>query len=120
MGYLLNFIVYTIAMIGIISLAVIVYKKFSFTGTSKSQFLNVEEFINLAPRKQLYVVRAGKERFLIASDVDKTSLISKLDDNSQVSNITQKERSVDDLPTIVDIKTKQKSNKIFKNIVSNI
>ena len=119
MGYLVNFIVYTIAMVGIISLAVIVYKKFSLTVTSKSQFLNIEECISLAPRKQLYVVRAGKERFLVASDVNSTSLISKLDENfSQIQNKTEK--TVDDLPTIVDIKTKQKTNKVFKNIINNI
>lgn len=120
MGYLLNFIVYTVAMIGIISLAVVVYKKFSLSGTSKSQFLNVEDCINLAPRKQLYVVRAGKERFLIASDVNSTSLISKLDDNySQIRNIAQKERSIDDLPSIVNIENRT-NKKVFKNIINNI
>lgn len=118
MGYLMNFIVYTVAMIGVIALAVFVYKKFSYTGTSKSQFLNVEDSINLAPRKQLFVVRAGNERFLIASDMDKTSLISKLDDNfSQIRNIQQSNSSVDDLPRIVDIK---RQTKVFKNIVNNL
>ena len=121
MGYLVNFIVYTIAMIGVISLAVIVYKKFSLAGISKSQFLNIEDCINLAPRKQLYVVRAGSERFLVASDVNSTSLISKLDDNcSQIKNISKTEKTVDDLPTIVDIKSRQKSKKVFKNIINNI
>ena len=37
MGYMINFIVYTAAMIGIIFLAVFVYKKFSFTTGSKSK-----------------------------------------------------------------------------------
>lgn len=118
MGYLMNFIVYTTAMIGIIFLAVFVYKKFSLTGTSKSQFLNVEDCINLAPRKQLYVVRAGKERFLIASDVNNTSLISKLDENIPVKNISQ--RSIDDLPSIVNIQSGQGSKRVFKNIINNI
>jgi flagellar biogenesis protein FliO len=120
MGYLLNFIVYTVAMIGIISLAVVVYKKFSLSGTSKSQFLNVEDCINLAPRKQLYVVRAGRERFLIASDVNSTSLISKLDDNySQIRNIAHSKQSVDDLPSIVNIESRT-NKKVFKNIINNI
>ena len=83
-GYLINFIVYTTAMVGIIFLAVFVYKKFSCTVSSKSKFLNVEECISLAPRKELYVVRAGSERFLVASDVGRTSLISKLDDGQSV------------------------------------
>lgn len=112
-GYLLNFIVYTTAMIGIIFLAVIVYKNFSYNGNSKSKFLNVEDCISLAPRKNLYVIRAGKERFLVASDAERTSLISKLDEN-----IT---KTVDDLPDIVNFqKPKNTSKKVFKNIVNNI
>lgn len=112
-GYLLNFIVYTTAMIGIIFLAVIVYKKFSYNSISKSKILNVEDCISLAPRKHLYVVRAGKERFLIASDAERTSFIAKLDEN-----IT---KTVDDLPAIVDFqKQKNTSKKVFKNIVNNI
>ena len=39
-GYFANFIVYTTAMVGIIFLAVFVYKKFSYTNVSKSKFLN--------------------------------------------------------------------------------
>ena len=82
MGYMINFIVYTAAMIGIIFLAVFVYKKFSFTTGSKSKFLNVEDYISVGPRKEIFVVRAGNERFLVASDVGRTSLISKLEGNS--------------------------------------
>ena len=124
-GYLINFIVYTTAMVGIIFLAVFVYKKFSCTVESKSKFLNVEDCISLAPRKNLYVVRAGKERFLIASDIDKTSLISKLDENVQNSFIKKEKKcSVDELPSIVDFprSSSQEYNnkKVFKNIINNI
>lgn len=132
--YLLNFIVYTAAMIGIIFVAVFVYKKFSLTGNLKSKFLNVEECISLAPRKELYVVRAGSERFLVASDVGRTTLISKLSDSetipSQINSEngasvlkTQNKCSVDDLPTIVDFQkaSAQKApKKVFKNIINNI
>lgn len=128
--YLINFIVYTTAMIGIIFLAVIVYKKFSCNAISKSQFLNVEDCISIAPRKNLYVVRAGNERFLIASDAERTSLISKLDKSgtpieqlaktSEINDIGVKASSVDDLPTIVDFQKPKGSKKVFKNIVNNI
>ena len=128
-GYLVNFIVYTAAMIGVIFLAVFVYKKFSYTGVSKSKFLNVEDCINLAPRKNLYVIRAGKERFLVASDAERTSLISKLNENyanvskkeiTKMENSTEKKSSVDDLPTIVSFKTKTKdAQTVLKNIVNN-
>ena len=133
-GYLINFIVYTTAMVGIIFLAVFVYKKFSCTVSSKSKFLNVEECISLAPRKELYVVRAGSERFLVASDVGRTSLISKLDDGQSVSSqkiMTQESSilknsdkcSVDDLPSIVNFPETHVSGqpkKVFKNIINNI
>lgn len=142
MGYMVNFIVYTIAMIGIIFLAVFVYKKFSFTTGSKSKFLNVEDCISVGPRKEIFVVRAGNERFLVASDVGRTSLISKLDGNSsyapEIQNISESQvnensilrqknvptnSSVDDLPEIVTFPRRQQnkqSKKVFKNIINNI
>ncbi len=93
-GYLANFAIYTMAMIGLIFFALMVYKKFSGFGEirpSKSRMLGVEETISIAPRKTLYVVRAGNERFLIAGDVDKTTLISKLsDDVDAVQEIVKK------------------------------
>lgn len=112
-GYLVNFSVYTMAMIGLIFFAMMIYKKFSCDGimSKKSDFLSVEESISLAPRKKLYVVRAGQERFLVAGDVDKTTLISKLDSNSS-ANLKREQmvphrefedlrvKTVEDLPDI--------------------
>lgn len=111
-AYLVNFIVYTTAMIGIIFLAVLVYKKFSCNSASKSQFLNVEDCISLAPRKNLYVVRAGNERFLVASDAERTILISKLGDGE-----TPK-ASVEELPSIVNIRKAKRADEVFKNLVN--
>ena len=142
MGYMINFIVYTAAMIGIIFLAVFVYKKFSFTTGSKSKFLNVEDCISVGPRKEIFVVRAGIERFLVASDVGRTSLISKLEGNSsyipEVQNLAESQgnektilrsktqqtnSSIDDLPEIVTFpkrELKRQPKKVFKNIINNI
>lgn len=117
--YLINFIVYTTAMIGIIFLAVIVYKKFYCINVSKSKFLNVEDSIAIGPRKNIYVLRAGSERFLVASDAERTSLISKLDNSPKIED-----SSVEDLPVIVDFqkaKEPQKEpKKVFKNIINNL
>lgn len=123
--YLLNFIVYTTAMIGVIFIALFVYKKFSCSSISKSKFLNVEDSISLAPRKNLYVIRAGNERFLVASDAERTSLISKLDENyikSEIEPLNKIDDKIDELPTIVNFQKPQnkKSKKVFKNIVNNI
>ncbi len=127
--YLINFIVYTAAMVGIIFLAVFVYKKCSIGAISKSKFLNVEDCISIAPRKELYVVRAGNEKFLLASDVGRTTLISKLSQEDAVCvknpSVLKNENkcSVDDLPTIVDFSKasgKRAPKKVFKNIINNI
>lgn len=79
-SYLLTFTVYTTAMVGAIFLALFVYKKFSVTQSrvSTSKFLEVEDCVSLGVRKQLYVVRAGGEKFLIASDAERTTFLSKL------------------------------------------
>ena len=93
-GYLVNFTVYTMAMLGLISFAVFVFKKFT-DGTmrsDKSKFLNVEESMSLSPRKTLHVVRAGNERFLIAADIDRTTLISKLETQQTMKKVENLER----------------------------
>jgi len=93
-SYILNFTVYTMAMCGLIFFALFVYKKFA-TGnlcTRKSGFLGIEDTLSLAPRKTLFIIRAGEERFLIASDADKTSLISKLQPRENVNFETESQQ----------------------------
>ena len=121
-GYLLNFIVYTAAMVGVIFLAVFVYKKFSYISVSKSKFLDIEDCISLGPRKNLYVVRAGREHFLVASDIDKTSLISKLDisDQGVQTPVLENSQSVDDIPSIENINRASQPRKVFKNLMDKL
>lgn len=96
MGYLSNFIVYFLAMIGLIILALYVYKQFNAgAGFSKtSRLLSVEDSLSLSPRKMLYVIREGNERFLIASDMERTTLISKLDDRVDEGNVKINQRYI--------------------------
>ena len=81
MGYLANFMVYTFAMVGIIVVALLIFKNATSGGVGRksSKLLKVVDSMSLAPRKTLYIVSAGEEKFLIAGDVDKTTLISKLE-----------------------------------------
>ncbi len=95
MGYLANFMVYTLAMIGVIAIALLVFKNSSgFGGCAKSKHLKVLDSLSLAPRKTLYVVSTGREKFLIAGDVSHTTLISKLCDSEQ--------RDVVEIPSVVE------------------
>jgi len=83
-GYLVNFSIYTLAMVGVIFGALFLFKGL-MTGrgfSKKSEFLNVEESISLSPRKSLYVIKAGEQRFLVAADVERTSLIAQLDERT--------------------------------------
>lgn len=96
MGYLANFIVYFLAMIGIIILALFVYKKFNMDTltTSRRNNLKVEDYLSLSPRKTLYVIREGNERFLISSDTDRTTLISKLETREETQTELPKRRRI--------------------------
>ena len=91
-GYLLNFLVYSLAMAGIMMLSVVVYKRLS-AGTvfsSKKQNMKIEESLSLSPKKTLYVVNVQNERFLIASDTERTSFLAKLDDGKGLNVNTNK------------------------------
>ncbi len=96
MGYLSHFAVYTLAMLSVIGIALFVYKKFNMVNFSsrKSNLLRVEDVLSLSPRKTLYVINANGEKFLIAGDLDRTTLISKLEQKEQVRE-KRNEHSVD-------------------------
>lgn len=110
-SYIINFTVYTMAMLGLIFFAIFVYKKFMEGGLNNksSKFLNIEETMNINPRKSLLVVRAGSERFLIASDIDRTTLLSKLDNNSSLQPIKNFER----FENIIKEETPQNLNELY-------
>jgi flagellar biogenesis protein FliO len=88
-SYVLNFSVYTMAMVGIIFCALFVFKKFSIGGVfqKKSSMLAIEDHLSINSRKSLLVVKAGGERFLVASDLDRTSLIAPLSSSISANNV---------------------------------
>ena len=88
MGYISNFIVYTLAMVGVIVVALLVFKNATSIGAGKtSKYLKIVDSISLGQRKNLYIVSTGKEQFLIAGDVNNTCLISKLEGLEAKNNI---------------------------------
>lgn len=128
-GYILNFSVYTLAMVGVIFAALFVFKGVmsgrGFSG--KSDFLGVEDTMSLSPRKRMYVVRAGAEKFLIAADLDKTTLIAKL--QSQAAYASDKSRELDtlygsenleDFASVIDIKRKGGRGPMMREIARKL
>lgn len=85
-GYLVNFAVYTCAMVGVIFLALWVFKKSMMPSCTnrKDNLLNIIESLSLSPRKTIHVVKAGNERFLIAADLDRTTFLTRLDDGQSL------------------------------------
>lgn len=94
MGYLANFIVYTLAMAGVMGISLLVFKKFALGGckSSSGKCLKVLDTMPLGPRKTLYIVSAGSEKFLIAGDIDRTTFISKLGEKSEQVSLTPSQR----------------------------
>ena len=84
MGYLTNFIVYMLAMVGVLVVAMLVFKHTNIAAgkCGSGKCLKVLDTLSLGARKTLYIVSAGEEKFLIAGDVDRTTLISKLNPKS--------------------------------------
>lgn len=85
--YLITFAVYTLAMIGVIFIAFIVWKNsLNFGPKNKKSSIIIEESLSLSPRKTLYVIRIKNERFLIASDIDKTTFLARLEDDEKITD----------------------------------
>ena len=87
-GYIMNFAIYLMAMLGFIVLAVFVYKKsLNFNSIKGSkEFLSVENALRLSASKTIYVIKAGEEKFLIASDAATTTMLSKLNIDETFNN----------------------------------
>lgn len=84
-GYFIQFLAYTFAMVGFLAVCLVTYKKFCQPTmmNNSAECLCIENALRLTPRKQIYVVRAGDERFLVASDSDSTTMLAKLGDSQQ-------------------------------------
>lgn len=88
--YLVTFTVYTLAMVGVIFIAFIVWRNsLNFGPKNKKSSIIIEESLSLSPRKTLYVIRIKNERFLIASDIDKTTFLAKLEDNEKITDFKE-------------------------------
>lgn len=119
--YLINFSIYTLAMIGVIFAALFVFKTFSNKCFSKrSAMLSIEDSMSLSPRKTLYIINTKNEKFLIAADIDRTSLIAKLNTKEETAALRKDKStrlssfdgiaSLDEFASIIDF-NKEKAKK---------
>ena len=122
MGYLTHFMVYVLAMLSVIGIALFVYKKFSLVNFSgkKSNVLQVEDVLSLSPRKSLYVINANGERFLIAGDLERTTLISKLGDNLHKELRNRQTADLSEFIKNEDILYSSKKQPVMKSLVKKL
>lgn len=90
-GYIINFTVYTLAMIGFIVLALYVYKKSTYfpNNAKNNVYLKVENTLRLSPTKTIYAIKAGNEKFLIAADASTTTMLAKLENSETEENVSE-------------------------------
>ena len=90
MTYVTAFIFYTLAMIGILLIGFVVYKKtFQPNAGQTKGLIKVLDSLPIGNKKHLLVVKIKNEKFLIASGLEHTTFLSKLEDNVSIKQIKE-------------------------------
>ena len=112
--YLVNFLVYSMAMVGLLFVCLMVYKKTMLSNkcTNNCEKLTVENALNLSQRKTLYVIKAGDERFLIAADAERTAFLAKLDEKTKTTSAVPENIQRQVVVPVETIKTPQAKKEI--------
>ena len=75
-----QFMVYMLAMTGLLVIGCVVYKKtVAIPELKKHSALKIIDMLKLPDKKILYFIKCKDEEFLIASSTDKITLISKIE-----------------------------------------
>lgn len=99
--YLSAFIFYTMAMVGILLVAFIIYKKTMVpTKVDSKSIIKVLDSTPIGAKKNLLVVKVKNEKFLIASGIEHTTFLAKLEDNK----LEEKEETLPEMPVLVQEK----------------
>lgn len=90
-GYFVQFLAYTMAMVGFFTVCLLTYKKLCAKSLSCSNqdSLSIENVLRINARKQIYIIKAGNERFLVAADTERTTMLAKLEDGDVPENQEQ-------------------------------
>lgn len=91
--HIIAFSLYTLAMIGIFFIAFVVYKKTIIGNSKLNNGIKIEDALRLSQRKTLFIINVQGERFLIASDVENTTFLAKLNSNENLKQQMLKTQS---------------------------
>jgi len=95
MTYVTAFIFYTLAMIGILLIGFVVYKKvFENSKGTNNGLIKILDSSPIGHKKLLLVVQVRNERFLIASGAEHTTFLSKLSNENLVKKEVKKEEPI--------------------------
>ncbi len=125
--HIIAFIFYTLAMLGVIFVAFAVYKNVVLGQNTYNSRLKIDDMLRLNQRKSLYVINYEGEKFLIASDVDSTTLISKLNTKENHSEaisptiVEKKEIPIESLEEkLIELKKDTGSKNVMRTILKEI
>ena len=124
--HIIAFIFYTLAMLGVMFVAFAVYKNVVLGQNSHISKLKIEDMLRLNQRKSLYVINYEGEKFLIASDIDSTTLISKLNskeipEKPSAKIVEKTEKPTDSLEEkLIELKKNAHSKNVMRNILKEI
>lgn len=105
MTYVTAFIFYTLAMIGILLVGFVVYKKtFMIDKGENKGTIKVLDSLPIGNKKTLLIIKIKNEKFLIASGAEHTTFLSKLENDKPISEI--KEEII--TPEVVDMSLVEK------------
>ena len=92
-SHIAAFIFYTLAMIGVLVVGYVVYKKTNLNlNFENKSMIKILDSVAIAPKKNLLVVKIKNEKFLIASGQEHTTFLAKLEDDVQISQSSINEK----------------------------
>ncbi len=94
-NYIAAFIFYTLAMIGIMLVGLIIYKKTFIMNKSENKgMIKILDSYPIGAKKTLFVVKIKNEKFLIASGAEHTTFLSKLENDNVQKNMPEKKQQI--------------------------
>lgn len=114
--YITAFIFYTMAMIGILIVGYIVYKKTILTYKKDAKgMIKIIDSLPIGPKKTLLLVKIKNERFLIASGAEHTTFLAKLDEDENKINSKLSKQAMQNINKNSDFIPKKQEYEIYSN-----